>query len=218
MFKKVRRPGDYMLFVVVVLLLSFLVNVYISIDNYKFKYRVGRESYTNIEKIKSTNKTNNEILNNAIKVGSLDNMELLKLYKNYGELSDSMVSLWDEYSFYEENISVLDFSKKKIDKNNVVFNDIYGTIEEYFRSLMDEEMKNQSYKVELTGKTLENFNSILIMSNKIDRYYDEFYNKNLSSVDIEDREKTIIKKYYWIEMLEDINEINQKYINSEFAH
>ena len=218
MFKKVRRPGDYMLFVVVILLLSFLVNVYISIDNYKFKYRVGRESYTNIEKIKSTNKTNNEILNNAIKIGSLDNMELLKLYKNYGELSDSMVSLWDEYSFYEENISVLDFSKKKIDKNNVVFNDIYGTIEEYFRSLMDEEMKNQSYKVELTGKTLENFNSILIISNKIDSYYDEFYNKNLSSVDIEDREKTIIKKYYWIEMLEDINEINQKYINSEFTH
>ena len=58
MFKKVRRPGDYMLFVVVILLVSFLVNVYISIDNYKFKYRVGRESYTNIEKIKSTNKTN----------------------------------------------------------------------------------------------------------------------------------------------------------------
>ena len=218
MFKKVRRPGDYMLFVVVILLISFLVNVYISIYNYKFKYRVGRESYTNIEKIKSTNKTNNEILNNAIKVGCLDNMELLKLYKNYGELSDSMVSLWDEYSFYEENISVLDFSKKKIDKNNVVFNDIYGTIEEYFRSLMDEEMKKQSYKVELTGKTLENFNSILIISNKIDSYYDEFYNKNLSSVDIEDREKTIIKKYYWIEMLEDINEINQKYINSEFTH
>lgn len=218
MFKKVRRPGDYMLFVVVILLISFLVNVYISIDNYKFKYRVGRESYTNIEKIKSTNKTNNEILNNAIKIGSLDNMELLKLYKNYGELSDSMVSLWDEYSFYEENISVLDFSKKKIYKNNVVFNDIYGTIEEYFRSLMDEEMKKQSYKVELTGKTLENFNSILIISNKIDSYYDEFYNKNLSSVDIEDREKTIIKKYYWIEMLEDINEINQKYINSEFTH
>lgn len=218
MFKKVRRPGDYMLFVVVILLISFLVNVYISIDNYKFKYRVGRESYTNIEKIKSTNKTNNEILNNSIKIGSLDNMELLKLYKNYGELSDSMVSLWDEYSFYEENISVLDFSKKKIDKNNVVFNDIYGTIEEYFRSLMDEEMKKQSYKVELTGKTLENFNSILIISNKIDSYYDEFYNKNLSSVDIEDREKTIIKKYYWIEMLEDINEINQKYINSEFTH
>ena len=180
MFKRVRRPGDYMLFVVVILLISFLVNVYISINNYKFKYRIGRESYTNIEKIKSTNKTNNEILNNAIKVGCLDNMELLKLYKNYGELSDSMVSLWDEYSFYEEN-------------------------------------KTQSYKVELTGKTLENFNSILIISNNIDSYYNEFYDKNLSSVDIEDREKAIIKKYYWIEILEDINEINQKYINSDFT-
>ena len=46
MFKRVRRPGDYMLFVVVILLISFLVNVYISINNYKFKYRIGRESYT----------------------------------------------------------------------------------------------------------------------------------------------------------------------------
>ena len=99
-----------------------------------------------------------------------------------------------------------------------MFNDIYGTIEEYFRSLMDEEMKTQSYKIELTGKTLENFNSILTISNTIDSYYDEFYEKNLSSVDIEDREKVIIKKYYWIEMLEDINEINQKYINSDFTH
>ena len=98
-----------------------------------------------------------------------------------------------------------------------MFNDIYGTIEEYFRSLMDEEMKTQSYKVELTGKTLENFNSILIISNNIDSYYNEFYDKNLSSVDIEDREKAIIKKYYWIEILEDINEINQKYINSDFT-
>ena len=98
-----------------------------------------------------------------------------------------------------------------------MFNDIYGTIEEYFRSLMDEEMKTQSYKVELTGKTLENFNSILIISNNIDSYYNEFYDKNLSSIDIEDREKAIIKKYYWIDMLEDINEINQKYINSDFT-
>ena len=79
-------------------------------------------------------------------------------------------------------------------------------------------MKTQSYKIELTGKTLENFNSILTISNTIDSYYDEFYEKNLSSVDIEDREKVIIKKYYWIEMLEDINEINQKYINSDFTH
>ena len=78
-------------------------------------------------------------------------------------------------------------------------------------------MKTQSYKVELTGKTLENFNSVLIISNKIDSYYDEFYAKNLSSTDIEDREKAIIKKYYWIDMLEDINEINQKYINSDFT-
>ncbi len=78
-------------------------------------------------------------------------------------------------------------------------------------------MKTQSYKVELTGKTLENFNSILIISNNIDSYYNEFYDKNLSSVDIEDREKAIIKKYYWIEILEDINEINQKYINSDFT-
>lgn len=215
MFKKGRKPGEYILFVVVILLVSFLVNVWISLDNYKFKYRVGVESYTNIEKIKSINKVNNELLTNGIKAGSLDNMELLKLYKNYGELSDSMVSLWDDYSFYEESISFLDFNKKKIDKNDIKFNDIYGTIEEYLKSLMDEEMKTKSYKVELSGKTLEKFNSILSITEKVDLCYTDFYEKNLNNIDVEDREKTIIKKYYWIDILKEINIINQKYINSE---
>lgn len=215
MFKKGRKPGEYMLFIVVILLISFLVNIWISLDNYKFKYRVGVESYTNIEKIKSINKVNNEVLTNAIKAGSLDNMELLKLYKNYGELSDSMISLWDEYSFYEDNISFLDFNKKKIDKKDIEFNDIYGNLEEYLKSLMDEEMKTNSYKVDLLGNTLEKFNAMLIISEKIDLCYTNFYDEKLNNVDTEDREKTIIKKYYWIDILKEINTINQKYINAE---
>lgn len=217
MFNKVRKPREYMIFVIIILLISFLVNVYTSIDNFKFKYRIGKESYTNVEKIKTTNKVSNEILNNAIKVGSIDNMELLKLYKNYGELSDSMVSLWDEYSFYEEGISILGLNKKKIKSKELIFNDAYGSIEEYLRKIMDEEMKTQANKINLDGEILEDFKSILKISDEVDQYYTSFYDKNLSDLESEDRENKIIQKYYWIDILEGINIINQKNMSPDFG-
>lgn len=217
MFNKVRKPREYMIFVIIILLISFLVNVYTSIGNFKFKYRIGKESYTNVEKIKTTNKVSNEVLNNAIKVGSIDNMELLKLYKNYGELSDSMVSLWDEYSFYEEGISILGLNKKKIKSKELIFNDAYGSIEEYLRKIMDEEMKTQANKINLDGEILEDFKSILKISDEVDQYYTSFYDKNLSDLESEDRENKIIQKYYWIDILEGINIINQKNMSPDFG-
>ena len=194
MLNKVKKPTNYMLFIIIILLVSFLVNVYMSIDNYKLKYRVGRESQSNIEEIKSTNKVNNDIINNAIKVGTIDNMELLKLYKNYGDLSDCMASLWDEYSFYEDNLSFFNFTKKRINKKQIIFTDLYGSTEEYLKGLMDEEMKTQSYKVVLKGKILDNFKGMLLVSNEVDKYYNNFYEKNLSSTDLKDRANKIISK------------------------
>lgn len=216
MFKKTRTPGDYMLFVVFILLISFIVNVYISVSNYKFKYRVGKESYNNVENIRVVNEGNIEILTNSIKIGSLENMELLKLYRNYGELSESMIDLWDEYSFYEESRPT-QILKKRIKKNDVVLNDTNGIIEQYLRSLMEKEMKTQTYKVQLSDKVLDNFNSMLNLSKEIDQYYTEFYDKKLNGAIDEQKEKKIIKNYYWIDVLEDLNIMSKKYSDVDFT-
>lgn len=215
MLKMKRKASDYLLVIVCVLLFSFIVNVFSYFENVKYKYRVSRESYTNVEKIKSINAVNNEILISGIQIGSLDNMELLKLYKNYGELSDCSTSLWDEYLFYEESSSFFTFNKKKINMDNVSFHDLYGDIEIYIQGLLEEEMKTKTYKVNLEGDALEKFSCYLSLSTELNDYYNEFYNVNLNGVAPEKIEEKIVNNDYWIDIFEQINILNTKYLSEE---
>ncbi|MGG7178068.1 hypothetical protein ACQPU1_10765 [Clostridium paraputrificum] len=216
MSKKARKPGDYMLFVVGILFISFMVNVYISASNYKSQYRVGMESYKNIENIRFTNESNIGILDTAIEIGSIDNMDVLRLYKNYGDISDSTINLWDDYSFYKGNKSLFKF-KKNIETNKNTLVDINGKIEEYLLSILDREMKTQSSKIVLNGEILKVFERIKSLAEEINTYYTEFYSMYLRDVVDEERMKKIIKKYYWIDMLEGVNDINEKYIDMNFT-
>ena len=212
MSKKTRRPGDYMLFIVGILFISFMVNVYISVSNYKSQYRVGMESHKNIENIRFINENNIKILDTAIEVGRIDNMDMLKLYKNYGDISDCTTNLWEDYSFYEGNKPLINF-RKNIDTNKNVLVDINGKIEEYLLSELNREMKTQSYKIVLNGEMLNIFKEIKKLAEEINVYYNEFYDMYLSDVIDEERKKKIIKNYYWIDMLEGVNDINEKYID-----
>lgn len=216
MSRKKRDIKDYMVLVVIVLFISLIVNVFTSLQNYSSNYKVGRDSYREIENIRAVNENNINILETAIDIGSISNMDLLKLYRNFSDISDSNMNLWSDYIFYEDDSSIFRM-KKQIEKNGDIFVDVNTKIEEYLLSILDREMQTKSYKLELDGVILDNFTLMKKLSNDISNYYTSFYeNNSLSKIEGEDRIKRVIKKHYWIDILEGINEINYKYINENF--
>lgn len=213
--KRKKGPGEYMLFVVIILLISLVVNVFNSIDNSKYKYKVSKASYKNIEDIRSRNEKNIVILQESIDAALLTNQDLLTLYKNYTSISSCMISLWDEYSFYTDNEWSL--TKKEIDTTKVLSNEVSGRIGDYLGLLLEEEMETQLASVEIKGETLEKFETMKMLANDIKVFYDTFYEKQLGNTVDEEREKKVIKKSYWIDMLEGINNISEEYGDYNFA-
>ena len=204
----------YFLLTVAILFISLILNIVTSMDNMKYKYKVGAESYNNIENIRGRNESNIVLLNSAIEVGTISNMDAVKLYENYKTISDSFINLWSEYSFYEEDKK--GFSFKKIDTNKALLNDVNDKIQEYLKEIIYSEMKTKADKIEIKAVALEQFKEMKNLAMEIDAYYKEFYSTKLNGAIDEDKKNKIIKKYYWIDMLEGMNGINEKYINIEF--
>ena len=217
MGKKVRNPRDYMLFIVMILFVSFVVNVLLSVKNYKMDQSLGKESYRNIESVRSTNQDNIEILKKSIDVGSIDNAELLKLYKNFSKVSDLNIDLCRDYIMYENERGSFK-NKKYVNKNVDIISNINTKIEEYLLNLLNREMQTQRYKLELSGQILDNFKTMEQISNDVEKYYSDFYENNgLNNLSNEEKSKKSIKNKYWIDILEGINDINYKYTDETFV-
>lgn len=129
-------------------------------------------------------------------------------------ISDSFINLWSQYSFYEENKK--GFSFKKIDTNKALLNDVNYKIQEYLKEILYLEMTTKSDKLEIKAVALEQFKEMKNLALEIDSYYKEFCSTKLNGALENDKKDKIIKKYYWIDMLEGMNEINEGYINIEF--
>ena len=78
----------------------------------EYRHRVGSITYNNIINVKNTNISNNDILLKSIETSTIEITDLLKLYKNYGFISNNIMSLWDEYNFYKNSNYI--FTKKEI--------------------------------------------------------------------------------------------------------
>ena len=217
MSKNGKTAKEYMILVLAILLVSLTLNIFTSINNYKIKYRVGKESYSSIEHIRINNENNMTILEKSIEVGYLTNMELLQLYKNYSDISSNIIKLWDEYSFYANNKPLFNL-KKKLDTDKNILNDINNNIEDSLLFILNNQMENQSYRLYLNeNKLLNKFNGMKELSDKVNNYYIDFYDKYLIDVIDEDKVKKIIKEHYWIDILEGIYSINDEYKNYDFV-
>jgi len=208
------KAKNYFLLTVTILFISLILNIVTSMNNMKYKYKVGTESYNNIETIEGKNESNIILVNSAIEVGSISNMDALKLYENYKIISDNYINLWNEYSFYEKDKKV--FSFKKIDTNKALLNDVNDKNQEYLKKKLIAEMATKAERLEVKGPTLEQFKDMKNLAMEIDSYYKEFYSAKLDGATDKDKMDKIIKKYYWIDILEGMNEINGKYINMDF--
>ena len=118
---KNRTIANYMFFMGILVVISLVGNILLVLSNTKYKYKVSKLSYENIENIRVRNEKNLSILNEAMETETLSNENLLLLYKNYNTISDSMINLWNEYSFYWHYYPGCDQSDKVRVSDRVIY-------------------------------------------------------------------------------------------------
>lgn len=215
MNQKMKRHKNLLLIIGTIFAISIVLNIATLIKVHKYKYKVGTESYNYIEKIRVLNKGSLDIINSAIDIGSIENMEILKLYENYSNISDNNINLWNEYLYYQDDRHLIKH-KKQVNTDDPILNNVDEKIALFFSKILEDEMKNQNYKLVLKDNLLEKFTEIQCLCKDIDQYYNNFYEEKLKGAVQEEKKDRIISKYYWIDMLEGINDINKKYIDVEF--
>lgn len=198
----------------VVLIVSVIVNIYSIMKLNDYKYKVYQQAYLNIEDFKQRNEKNMDILSKSIEAGNIKNEELLKLYKNYDAMSSEIMELWQQYGEYTQNSKFI-FSKN-IKSNKIVENDIHGKIKEYLLSTLNREMKNERSKLQLVGEDLQSFKYMYEISSRIYENFNKFNEEKLKGIKGEEKEKLVIKEHYWVDMLQNIYDISNDYINVQW--
>ena len=212
----IRRHKNLFIIAGTLFAISIVFNISMLIRINKYKYKVGTESYNYIENIRALNKSSLDLITSAIDIGSIENMEILKLYENYNNISTNNINLWNEYLYYQDN-SHLIMKIKEVSTDESILNNVDEKIALFFTNILEEEMKTQTYKLVIEDHILEQFLQIQNLCKDIDEYYTKFYDENLKGAVQEEKKKKIISKYYWIDILDGINRINKKYIDVEFS-
>lgn len=203
--------------IILILMISLILNIYQNISNKKYFYELGKQNFSNIEEIRSRNESILSILDSCIVAGSVNNVDLLTLYKNYTKISESELNLWNNY-IADDNI-LRKFKNKSKDKVLDIKpkNEIYSEIEELLYSHIQNDMTEKIDGIELKGKVSDDFKILRSLSYDLNNYFNNFYKENCS-VSESKKEKLIINKEYWIDMLKGIEEINNKYVEYSFTY
>lgn len=203
-------------FIIIILFISLSINVYSSIMNSRYKILVGKETYTSLAEVKSRNESNLNILTQCIKAKSVNNEELLNIYKNYSSISEEFINLWAKYKDYgkEEIISI---GKKNKISPEFMPNEVYSRLESLIFEYINIQMNNKEEKLILTDDNLNNFIAMENMANQLDDYYKDFDNKYFLNLNEEEKKLKMIKESYWIESLKGMNSIMDPYLNYEFT-
>lgn len=199
-------------FIIIVLLISLLMNIYLSIMNSRYKYKIGKESYNNLVELKVRNENSLNIIKQCLKSESINNQELFALYENYSYMTDSYNELWISYNDYgKEELLNLPFSKSK--ETFLESNSVYSRIEDLLYQYMNKESDDNLDFMNLNEQTLRNFIMMESLAIEVDEYYNRQENDGISD---EKKEFKMIKKGQWINSLEDISSIMEKYLDKEF--
>ena len=176
------------------------------------KYTKG--FYKSIEEIRNRNESSLTTLDQCIKAKSVNNEELLALYKNYSSISNEFTNLWLQYKEYGEEDIISINKKSKI--SDEVPAEVYSRVESLLYEHLNYEMKTNEDKLILDGEVLDNFTAMYNMSSELNDFYNEFNETKLKNIDVDDREATYIKRVYWIDILKGINSVIEPYSNYEF--
>ena len=210
------KKRNHSILIIMILLISFLLNIILCINNSSYKHRVGVNSYRNIESIKVKNDKILEIINKSLEVNKISNEELLTLYTNYKDISDCIIELWDDYSFYKES-SISKLSKKKIDTTSILENEIYSRIYNYLEKSLINIMNTEKDELVFKGKVKNDFNVMKNISLNMNKIFKDFNEVKLANVEGKEKESVVVKNKYWIDILNNINSVNKEYTDYDFT-
>lgn len=204
--------------IVIILMISFTMNVYQSILNKKYCYELGKQNYSKVEEIRFRNESILSILDSCVKAESVNNVDLLALYKNYSKISEVELSLWNNYITGNNKMLInLKNNDKNIVLNTRTKNEVYSEIEELIYSYIQNDMTEKIDVIELKGKTADDFKTLRNMALDLNNYFNSFYEENCN-VSEDKKEKVMISEGYWVDILQGIQEVNNKYVEYNFTY
>ncbi|WP_244834620.1 hypothetical protein [Clostridium sp. BJN0001] len=198
----------------ILLVISIVANIYYFVINRSYRYESEKYAYTAITDIRDKNEINYNIINKGIQAGFISNTNLLRLYKNYESIDSDLVLLGKQYS--EHVKESIPFFYKKIDKVKVFDKLEYDNITEYILSNLNETMETEEKGLTLGSNETYYADVLSKMATELKTYFEDFDNKYLQNIPAEKREKIIINKHYWIDMINGMSNINEKYGNVEW--
>lgn len=204
--------------IVVILMISFTANIYQSILNKKYCYELGKQNYSKIEEIRFRNESILSILDSCVTAESVNNGDLLTLYKNYSKISEAELNLWNNY-LDDDNKTLRGFKNKgkNIVVNTKTKNELYSEIEELIYSYIQNDMTEKIDVIELKGKAADDFKTLRSMALDLNNYFNSFYEENCN-VPESKKEDIMIKEDYWVDILQGIQEVNNKYVEYSFTY
>ena len=215
---KTNIKDNCFIIIILILMISFTVNIYQAILNKKYCYELGKQNYSKIEEIRFRNESIFSILDSCVTAESVNNGDLLTLYKNYSKISEAELSLWNNY-LADDNKILRKFKNKgkNIVVNTKTKNELYSEIEELIYSYIQNDMTEKIDVIELKGKVADDFKTLRSMAMDLNNYFNSFYEENCN-VSNSEKEKVMINEDYWVDILQGTQEVNNKYVEYNFTY
>lgn len=213
---KINTKDNCFMLIVAILMISFTINIYQAILNNKYSYELGKQNYSKIEEIRYRNESILAILDSCVTAGSVNNADLLTLYKNYSKITEAELVLWNNYIGQDSGIFIKN-KDKNITMPTTTKSELYSQIEELIYSYIQNDMTEKVDVIELKEKILEDFKTLRNLSADLNNYFNDFYEENCNVPDSK-KEKRMISKDYWIDILQGIQEVNNKYVEYSFTY
>ena len=106
---------------------------------------------------------------------------------------------------------------KNIVVNTKTKNELYSEIEELIYSYIQNDMTEKIDVIELKGKVADDFKTLRSMAMDLNNYFNSFYEENCN-VSNSEKEKVMINEDYWVDILQGIQEVNNKYVEYNFTY
>lgn len=196
--------------VVIILVISFSLNIYFALDNKKYEKKIGEKSNNEICSIKDKNEANLIMLEMVTEKGSISKKDITKLYSNYNDISKNLYTLLEEYNEYKEDRTI--FNKKVVESNGLILDDIYAKGNTFILYIME---NNETQSVEgtkvfkLNESDKVNFKMLYNLSLEIQKYFEDLTEK--FPISGNEFKNEIINNKLWIDILGDLKKINDKY-------
>ena len=212
---KLKEKGSILL--IIILLISLLLNTYQYLRRNKAEKVINEYRYGKTEEIRYTNESIINTLNVCIEVGKITNEDLITLYKNYNVIAMNETELIQSYIEY--NLGFRLIFEEKVDVSSLEnINRIYWDIEELIYNHIIDDLRSNVAEVELTEKTLTDFNTMLDLAKDLKKCYADFDEENYKDLNEEKRAKKMKEDNAWFEILKEIQKTAQKYVDYPFIY